>query len=145
VKDAVWRAREKGVIFDIGHGMGSFASHDRAGHLAGGFKPDVISSDIHSLCIDGPAYDQVTTLSKFLCLGMPLAEVIAASTVNAARALQRPELGSLEPGKVGDATLLQVKEGSFDYEDVVGEVLTGEQRIVATGAVIGGRVWHQAT
>jgi dihydroorotase len=144
VKDAVWLAREKGVIFDIGHGMGSFAYKTARAMLKGGFKPDVISSDIHSLCIDGPAYDQVTTLSKFLNLGMPLPEVIAASTSNAAKALLRPELGSLAAGKVGDATLLQVKEGRFPLEDVTGEVLDAERRIVATGAIVGGRFFHPA-
>ena len=58
------------------------------------------------LCINGPAFDQVTTMSKFLCIGMPLDDVIAASTVNSAMALKRPELGSLKPGSVGDATVL---------------------------------------
>ena len=142
VKDAVWRAREKGVIFDIGHGMGSFAYKTARAMLEGGFRPDVISSDVHSLCINGPAYDQVTTLSKFLCLGMSLEEVVAASTVNAAKALQRPELGSLAPGSVGDATLLEVREGSFDYEDVTGEIMTGDRRIIARGAVVGGQLFH---
>lgn len=144
VKDAVWQAREKGVIFDIGHGKGSFAYETARAMLQGGFEPDVISSDVHTLCINGPAYDQVTTLSKFLCLGMPLDRVIAASTVNAAKALQRPELGSLEPGTVGDATVLRIDEGSFAYEDVVGEIMTGAQRIRAAATVIGGRWWHPA-
>ncbi len=144
VKDEVWRAREKGVIFDIGHGMGSFAYKTARAMLEGGFRPDVISSDVHSLCINGPAYDQVTTLSKFLCLGMPLQDVIAASTVNAAKALQRPELGSLAPGSVGDATLLEVKAGTFSYEDVTGEIMTGDRRILARGAVVGGRIFHPA-
>ena len=142
VKDAVWKAREKGVVFDIGHGKGSFAYKTARAMLEGGFLPDVISSDVHTLCIDGPAFDQVTTLSKFLHLGMPLDEVIAASTVNAARALQRPELGSLQPGKVGDATILGLEDGSFPLEDVVGEIVTAERRITAKGAVIGGRFWH---
>ena len=142
VKDAVWKAREKGVVFDIGHGKGSFAYKTARAMLKGGFLPDVISSDVHTLCIDGPAFDQVTTLSKFLHLGMPLGEVIAASTVNAARALQRPELGSLAPGKVGDATILSLEDGSFPLEDVVGEIVTAERRITAKGAVIGGRFWH---
>jgi dihydroorotase len=144
VKDAVWKAREKGVVFDIGHGKGSFAYKTARAMLEGGFLPDVISSDVHTLCIDGPAFDQVTTLSKFLHLGMKLDEVIAASTVNAAKALQRPELGSLEPGKVGDATILSLEDGSFPLEDVVGEIVTAEQRIKAKGAVIGGRFWHPA-
>jgi dihydroorotase len=112
--------------------------------LAAGFRPDTISSDIHMLCIDGPAYDQVTTMSKLLCLGMDLSDVVAAATVNAAAALRRPELGSLRPGSVGDATLLRVLEGGFGYEDVLGEVLTGDRRIVADGAVIAGRMWHRA-
>lgn len=142
IKDVVWRARERGVIFDIGHGKGSFAFKTGRAMLEGGFEPDVISSDIHTLCIDGPVYDQVTTLSKFLAMGMPLEKVIAASTINAAKALQRPELGSLEPGKVGDATILEIETGSFPFEDVVGEVMTGEQRIKAAGTVIAGRWWH---
>lgn len=145
VRPAVLRARERGVIFDIGHGKGSFAYATARPMLAAGFMPDTISSDIHVLCIDGPAYDQVTTMSKFLCLGMGLSDVVAASTVNAAKALGRPELGSLRPGSVGDATLLTLREGRFDYEDVLGEVLTGEQRILALGAVIGGKLWHRAT
>ena len=110
--------------------------------LANGFYPDTISSDVHALCIDGPAFDQVTTLSKFLCMGMPLTDVIAASTVNAAMALKRPELGSLKPGSVGDATLLSIQEGQFDYVDVVGEHLTGDKRIVSDGVVIAGKWWH---
>ena len=65
-------ARARGVKFDIGHGKGSFAFKTARAMLANGFYPDTISSDVHVLCIDGPAYDQVTTLSKFLCMGMPL-------------------------------------------------------------------------
>jgi dihydroorotase len=71
--------------------------------LKEGFRPDTISSDIHALCIDGPVYDQVTTLSKFLALGFSLKDVIAASTVNAAKALKRPELGTLKIGSPGEA------------------------------------------
>ena len=81
-------------------------------------------------------------MSKFLCLGVPIDGVIAASTVNAAMALKRPELGSLKPGSAGDATLLSVREGSFDYVDVVGEHLAGDRRIVSEGVVVAGRWWH---
>ena len=73
---------------------------------------------------------------------MSLPEVIKASTANAAFALKRPELGSLKPGSVGDATLLSVEDGTFDYADVVGEHLEGRQRISAKGVVLGGRWWH---
>jgi dihydroorotase len=73
---------------------------------------------------------------------MPLPDVVAASTVNAAMAMRRPELGSLKPGSAGDATLIAVKEGQFDYVDVVGEHLTGDRKIVSEGVVIGGRWWY---
>jgi dihydroorotase len=142
VKRAVLEARERGVLFDIGHGKGSFAFKTARAMLANGFYPDTISSDVHLLCIDGPAFDQVTTMSKFLCMGMPLPDVVAASTVNAAMALRRPELGSLKPGSAGDATLISIAQGQFDYVDVVGEHLIGDRRIVSEGVVIGGRWWH---
>ena len=142
VKKVVTEARERGVLFDIGHGKGSFAFKTARAMLANGFYPDTISSDIHALCIDGPVFDQVTTLSKFLCMGMPLPDVIAASTLNAAMALRRPELGGLKTGSVGDATVISVRQGSFDYVDVVGEHLSGDRKIVCEGDVIGGRWWH---
>jgi dihydroorotase len=142
VKRAVIEARQRGVLFDIGHGKGSFAFKTARAMLANGFLPDTISSDVHALCINGPAFDQVTTMSKFLCLGVPFPDVVAASTVNAAFALKRPELGSLKPGSVGDATILSVNDGHFDYVDVVGEHLTGDRKIACEGVVIAGRWWH---
>jgi dihydroorotase len=142
VKRAVIEARQRRVLFDIGHGKGSFAFKTTRAMLANGFLPDTISSDVHALCINGPAFDQVTTMSKFLCLGMPLADVVAASTVNAAFALKRPELGSLKPGSIGDATILSIDDGRFDYVDVVGEHMTGDRKIACQGVVIAGRWWH---
>jgi dihydroorotase len=142
LRPEVIAARERGVIFDIGHGMGSFAFKTARAMLANGFYPDTISSDIHALNVDGPVFDQVTTLSKFLCLGLPFADVVRASTLNVALVLKRPELGSLKPGSVGDATILSVREGVFDYVDVVGEVMQGDRRIVSEGVVLGGRWWH---
>jgi dihydroorotase len=142
IKRAVTEARERGVLFDIGHGKASFAFKTARAMLANGFHPDTISSDVHALCINGPAFDQVTTMSKFLCLGMPLNDVIAASTVNAAYAIKRPELGSLKPGSAGDASILAIDEGRFDYVDAVGEHLAGDRKISARGVVVGGRWWH---
>jgi dihydroorotase len=142
LKAAVAAARRRRVLFDIGHGMGSFAFRTARAMLANGFAPDTISSDVHKLCIDGPAFDLATTMSKFLCLGMELGDVIKAATANAAFALRRPELGSLKPGLVGDATVLSVDEGSFDYVDVVGEHLVGTRKIAARGVAIGGKWWH---
>ncbi len=142
IKPAVREARERGVLFDIGHGKGSFAFKTARAMLAGGFLPDTISSDVHQLCINGPAFDQVTTMSKMLCLGMSLTQVIAASTVNAAVALRRMEYGSLKVGSLGDATVLAVNDGAFDYVDVRGEHMTGAQRITSEGVVLRGKWWH---
>jgi dihydroorotase len=141
VKASVEAARKRGVLFDVGHGGGSFAFKTARTMLANGFLPDTISSDVHVLCINGPAFDQVTTLSKFICLGMILPDEIACSTSNAAYALKRPELGSLRPGSVGDATILSLKEGSFDYVDVMGEHLIGQQRLFSEAVVVGGKWW----
>jgi dihydroorotase len=142
VKPAVLEARERGVIFDIGHGKGSFSWKTARAMTAADFPPDVISSDVHQLCINGPAYDQVTTMSKFLYLGMSLNDVIAKSTVTAAQALRRPELGSLKPGSAGDATVLSLRDGEFPLQDVLGETVNGTQRLFSEGVVVSGRWWH---
>ncbi len=142
VKPAVLKARERGVMFDIGHGMGSFAFKTARAMLANGFEPDTISSDVHALCINGPAFDLVTTMSKFLCLGMPLDRVIKAATEMPARAVKRHSLGTLKPGSPGDATILSLDDGKFDYVDVLGEHLEGRQRLHARGTVVAGKWWH---
>jgi dihydroorotase len=144
VRPEVLAARQRGVFFDIGHGMGSFSFKVARIMLENGFYPDTISSDIHALCINGPAFDQVTTLSKFLNLGMPLPEVIRASTQNAAKALSRPDLGSLKLGAAGDAAILSIDDGKFDFVDTAGETLTGDRKINVRGVVLGGKWWHSA-
>ncbi len=141
VHPEVIEARERGVLFDVGHGKGSFGFPSADAMLAAGYPPHCISSDVHQLSIDGPAYDQLVTLSKFLLLGMPLSDVIAASTSGPANAIRRPELGSFGPDNVGDATVLVLEEGEFPYEDVKGEIRTGGQRLKLEGLVIGGRWW----
>jgi len=142
VRPAVLEARRRGVIFDIGHGMSSFSVQVARQMLANRFWPDTISSDVHTLCIEGPAFDLLTTLSKFLSLGMPLPEVIRAATQNAAAALQRPELGTLAPGTVGDASILRLQEGQFTYEDGDKETFEGTQKLTAAGTVLGGKIWQ---
>ena len=138
VRDAVLEARARGVIFDIGHGMGSFGWATARGMLAAGFPPDVISSDVHALCINGPAFDLVTTMTKFLHLGMDLPEVVRASTEAPAKALRRPDLARLSPGAPGDASILRLEEGPTPLTDVVGITETADRRLVAAGLVLGG-------
>ena len=138
VHDYVLDARRRGVIFDIGHGMGSFSFGVARTMLANAFLPDCISSDVHALCIEGPAFDLLTTMSKFLCLGMPLGEVIRAATAGPAMALGRPDLGSFQPGAAGDASILSHDSGAFDYVDSVGEHVTGAERLSARAVVLAG-------
>jgi dihydroorotase len=118
VREEVVEARRRGVVFDIGHGSGSFGFGTAEQMLDAGFPPDVISSDVHTLSINGPAYDQLVTMGKFLALGMDLAAVIGAATAAPAAVLGRADLGRLSLGTIGDASLLELVEGEFEYRDV---------------------------
>ncbi|MBS0219573.1 MAG: amidohydrolase/deacetylase family metallohydrolase [Proteobacteria bacterium] len=142
VRDEILAARQRGVIFDIGHGSGSFGFDTTRGMLAAGFLPDVISSDVHTLSIDGPAFDLLTTMSKFLCLGVDLPTVIKLGTSNPAAAIGRLDLGTLKVGNVGEATVIDPKSGTFDYADSIGERMIGDKRLVSAGVVLAGRWWH---
>lgn len=142
VRDEILAARARGVIFDIGHGGGSFGFGTTRGMLKAGFLPDVISSDVHVISIEGPAFDLLTTMSKFLCLGVDLPTVIKLATVNPAAAINRPDLGTLKVGSIGEATVIDVANGKFDYADAIGERMIGEQRLLSAGVVLAGRWWH---
>ena len=142
IREEVLEARRRGVIFDIGHGSGSFGFRTAEAMLTAGFPPDVISSDVHALSIKGPAFDQLVTMSKFLCLGLELIDVIRASTAAPAAALGRTDIGRLEIGAVGDATVLELAEGDFEYRDVLGEARTGRRQLNARGLVVTGGWWY---
>lgn len=141
VREEILAARERGLLFDIGHGKGSFGFATAEAMLAAGFEPDCISSDVHALSEHGPAHDLLTTLSKLMHLGMSLKAVIAAATTGPAHAIRRTELGTLRVGAPADATLLRVENGAFDFEDALGEVRTGRKRLALAGMVVGGAYW----
>jgi dihydroorotase len=142
VREEVAAARERGVVFDIGHGGGSFGFRTAEGMLAAGFLPDVISSDVHALSINGPAFDQITTMSKLLSLGMDLTAIIRAGTAAPAAAIGRADLGHLGEGAAGDASIIDLAEGEFDYRDVLGETRPGRLRLNACGLVVAGKSWE---
>ena len=144
VKEACWQARARGVVFDIAHGAGSFDFEVAEAMLAGGFPPDVISSDVHALCIDGPAFDTMETMSKLLCLGMPLTDVVRAVTATPAGLLRRPDLADLSVGSTGDATVMRLLDGRFTFADVSGRTRMGQQRFALDSMIVGGALWHAA-
>ncbi len=138
VWEEVRLARDRGVVFDLGHGAASFGFAVAKGMLAKGFVPDVISSDVHVLNVEGPVFDLMATLSKFYYLGLPLATLVRTATSAPAAALRRPDLGSLKIGSVGDATVFTLEEGAFDFKDSLGEVLRGRHRLACRGIVQSG-------
>ena len=141
VKQAVLDARARGVLFDVGHGMGSFSWATARAMAARDFWPDTISSDVHALCIDGPAHDLLRTMTKFLALGLPLSRVIAMTTQNPAAAVRRPDLGSLAPGAIGDASVIALDDLAVDLEDVEGALVRHPQRLTPRGTVTAG-IWR---
>jgi dihydroorotase len=128
------------VLFDVGHGKGSFSFEVARRALAHGFRPGTISSDLHVYNLDGPVYDLATTMSKFLHLGLPMDEVVSMTTGAPARVIGHDRtLGTLRPGAASDVTLMELREGLVTFEDTVGERAEGTRRLVPSGAVRAGR------
>ena len=137
----VMRARERGVLFDIGHGAGSFSYRVARAAISQGFAPDTISSDLHAHNVGGPAYDQATTLSKLLHVGMELPDVIRATTCTPARAIGREHgIGALAPGREGDLSVFELRSGRWALPDAAGATEVVERLLVPRLAVLAGRV-----
>jgi dihydroorotase len=120
---------EQGLVLDVGHGGASFSFRTVESMLAAGMPPDVISSDIHQFSVHGPMQDLLTTMSKFLQLGMSLTDVVARVTSHPARALGRPELGGLEVESPADIAVFRLEEGDFTFHDTDMESRRGSQRL----------------
>ena len=129
---------DSGLILDIGHGTGSFSYAVAEAMLDQGILPDVISSDIHQLSVQGPMFDLPTTLSKFLNLGMSLSDVVERATARPAAAIRRPDLGSLRPGSRADVALFRIEEGEHQFFDVEMTRRRGNRRLVNTLTIAGG-------
>lgn len=140
VKPFVWEARKRGLIFDVGHGGGSFNWSQAVPAMEQGFHPDVLSSDLHTGSMNAGFKDMANLASKFLILGMPLADVIAASTWNPAKVIQRTDLGNLSVGSVADIAVFRLREGDFGYIDASGMALRGKQKLEAELTLRNGRV-----
>lgn len=142
VKDSFREHQRRGVVFDIGHGAGSFSFDVAERALADGFRPGNISSDLHLYNIAGPVYDQVTTVSKLMWLGMSLYDVVALTTAETAKTMGVADrLGTLKVGAVGDATITRIDEGSFTLTDSIGRSVTSPQRLTHVATVKSGRIY----
>ncbi len=137
---AMWAGRKRGILFDVGHGGGSFYWNIAVPATEQGFWPDVISTDLHSGSMNAGMKDMVNVMSKILVLGAPLADVIRMSTWAAAQSIRRPELGHLDVGAVADVTLLRLERGNFGYIDAAGARLTADRRLVPELTIRAGRV-----
>jgi dihydroorotase len=117
VFDHMWQARERGIIFDLGHGAGSFWYRNAVPAIRQGFIPDSISTDLHTGNVHGVVIDMLTTMNKILAIGVPLHQVIAMSTTAPAREINHPELGTLSPGSDADVAVFDMERGDFAFVD----------------------------
>ena len=129
VRPFVWEAQKKGVVFDVGHGGGSFVFDQAIPAMEQGFKPNSISTDLHTGSMNGGMKDMLNIISKFLNMGMPLQEVIKCSTWEPAVYINHKELGHLSKGAVADITLLSLKKGQFGFADTKGHRINGTQKL----------------
>jgi dihydroorotase len=140
IKPGVREARARGVLFDLGHGLGSFNFAAARKAMDAGFLPDTISTDIYSLNIKGPVYDMPTTMSKLLYLGMSFDEVLMRTTANPAKVINRIQgLGRIGVGAPADIALLAIEEGEFQLVDSQKNVVTTKQRIVSHLSICRGK------
>ncbi|MEN8229500.1 MAG: amidohydrolase/deacetylase family metallohydrolase [Bacteroidota bacterium] len=140
VRPYVAEAQEKGVIFDVGHGGGSFLFEQAIPALEQGFPPNTISTDLHTGSMNAAMKDMVNVMSKFINMGMPLQETISRSTWLPAQVINHEELGHLSEGAVADIAVLSLKEGDFGYADIKGWKIRGTQKLECELTIREGKV-----
>ncbi len=133
-------AQKRGVIFDVGHGGGSFLFRQAVPAIQQGFLPDSISTDLHTESMNAGMKDMLNVMSKFLNIGMSLDDVIARSTWNPAREIKRLDLGNLSVGAPADIAVLRIEKGNFGFIDSYGARLSGTQKLVCELTVRDGLV-----
>jgi dihydroorotase len=140
VNPALWEGRKRGVIFDVGHGGGSFLWRIAVPAMKEGFVPDSISTDLHIGSMNAGMKDMLNVMDKFLAMGMSIDDVILRSTWNPAREIKREELGHLAPGAVADVAVLRLEKGAFGFVDMHGARLRGTQKLTCELTLREGKV-----
>ena len=144
VRQSVHEAMARGVIFDVGHGAGSFAWRVVESAMEQGVEPQTISSDLHIYNVNGPVYDLVNVVNKFVHLGMPLEKAIAKVTsVPAGVIHMSDQVGTLAVGAWGDAVIFDRREGEFQLVDAGGEARIGKQQLAPITVIKRGRVYRR--
>jgi len=137
----ILEARQRGDLFDVGHGTSHFSFRVAEKCMAQGFHPDTISSDATTGTLNGPVFDTLTTLSKFLAIGMPVAEVLRAATWNPARVFAYGhELGSFRKGSDADVSILDLRDGTYSYIDSSKETRAGKQQLFPDRTLLSGKL-----
>jgi dihydroorotase len=129
VRPCVKEAQAKGIVFDLGHGGGSFVFEQALPAMDQGFMPNSISTDLHTGSMNAGMKNMVNIMSKLMNMGMSLQEVVARSTWNPAVYIQREELGHLSVGAVADMALLSMKNGDFGFADTKGWKIHGDKKL----------------
>ena len=140
VNPGMIEGRKRGVIFDVGHGGGSFAWRIAVPMMKQGFLPDSISTDLHTGSMNSGMKDMLNVMDKFLAMGMSVDEVIRRSTWNPAREIKREELGNLSVGAPADVAVLRLEKGAFGFTDMYGARMKGTQKLICEITVRNGKV-----
>jgi dihydroorotase len=140
VNPAMFDGRKRGVIFDVGHGGGSFVWRIAAPAIRQGFPPDSISTDLHIGSMNAGMMNQPNVMSKLLALGGALDDVVRQSTWNPAREIRREDLGHLSVGALADIAVLQLEKGDFGFTDTYGARMRGNRRLGCEMTFLGGKL-----
>jgi dihydroorotase len=140
VRDYVFDAQKRGIVFDVGHGGGSFLFEQAVPALKQGFKPNTISTDLHTGSMNGGMKDIINVMSKFINMEMSVAEVIACTTWRPAQYIHRPDLGHLSVDAIADISLLNLREGAFGFIDTRGKRMQGDKKLECELTIREGKV-----
>jgi dihydroorotase len=140
VKPFIFTARERGIIFDVGHGGGAFSWRQAVPSVQQGFITDVISTDLHTQSMNAGMKDLSNVMSKFMAIGLSLQDVVLRTTWKPAQVILRPELGNLDIGAEADVAVFSLIEGVFGYVDVRRSKIMGTHKLVAELTIRAGRI-----